>query len=116
VRGGRDRGAEALAALRGHGLLAAAARGRTEVFTLAHPALRETVRDFAIADRARAVVARRTLRRRLSTGDRLRLPELYAVFRHLGGTLTPEEKVAVRRGFAGGAGGGQGGARPPVVR
>jgi HEAT repeat protein len=101
ARRGRDSGAEALASLRAQGLLAAAARGRTEVFTLVHPALRETVRDFAIADRARAVVARRALRRRLATGERLRLPELVAVYRHLRGTLSPEERAAARRGLGG---------------
>jgi HEAT repeat protein len=94
---GRDRGPEVLAALRDRGLLQTSTRGRTEVFTLAHPALRERVREFAIADRARAVVARRALRRRIATGERLRVPELYGVFRHLRGTLTPPEQTAVRR-------------------
>jgi hypothetical protein len=62
--GSRDRGPEVLESLRARGLLQTSARGRTEVFTLAHPALREPVREFAIADRARAVVARRALHRR----------------------------------------------------
>jgi HEAT repeat protein len=99
VRGGRDRGAEALEALRARGLLAAHARGRTEVFELAHPALGPMVREFAIADEARAVLARRALRRRLATGERLRLPELYAVLRHLRATLASNERAAVRRGL-----------------
>jgi len=96
---GRDRGAEALAALRARGLLIASARGKAEVFALAHPALRERVREFAIVDHARAVVARRALGRRIATGERLRVPELGAVFRHLRGTLSPDEQTAVRRGL-----------------
>jgi HEAT repeat protein len=101
VQRGRDRGAEALEALRARGLVAAHTRARSEVFTLAHPALGPVVREFAIADRARAVLARRALRRRLATGERLRLPELYAVVRHLRSTLAPEERVAIRRGLGG---------------
>ena len=99
LRRGRDRGGEALAALRTRGLLATRTRARAELYQLAHPALRDTVREFAIADRARAVIARRVLRRRLATGERLRVPELYAVYRHLGGTLTAAEQSAVRRGL-----------------
>ena len=54
TRRGRNRGAETLAALQARGLLVAQTRGRKEVFALAHPALREIVQDFAIAERARA--------------------------------------------------------------
>src|SRR4029079_14383527 len=68
-----------------------------EVFTVAHPALRGAIRDFAIAEHARATIARRALTRRIATGDRLRVPELVAVHRHPRGTLTPPERVAVRR-------------------
>jgi hypothetical protein len=103
TRRGRNRGAETLAALQSRGLLVANMRGRKEVFTLAHPALRETIRDFAIAQYARATIARRALTRRIATGDRLRVPELIAVQRHLRGTLTPQERVAVRRGLGGAA-------------
>ncbi|HEY7370701.1 MAG TPA: ATP-binding protein, partial [Polyangia bacterium] len=99
TRRGRNRGAEALATLQAHGLLVPQARGRREVFVLAHPALRETIEDFAITDRARATVARRALTRRIATGERLRLPELVAVERHLRGTLTPPERAVVRRGL-----------------
>ena len=89
TRRGRNRGAETLAALQSRGLLVAHTRGRKEVFALAHPALRETIEDFAITDRARATNARRALTRRIATGERLRVPELFAVQRHLRGTLTP---------------------------
>jgi HEAT repeat protein len=103
TRRGRNRGAETLAALQARGLLVANTRGRKEVFTLAHPALRETIRDFAIAQYARATIARRALTRRIATGDRLRFAELFGVQRHLRGTLTPQEKVAVRRSLGGAA-------------
>ena len=62
------RGAAVLAALEARGLLVARAAAKSEVFTLAHPALREVIEEFAIADRARATVARRMLRRRMATG------------------------------------------------
>jgi hypothetical protein len=83
--------------LQTRGLLVAQPQGRKEVFTVAHPALRGAIRDFAIAEHARATIARRALTRRIATGDRLRVPELVAVHRHLRGTLTPPERVAVRR-------------------
>jgi len=97
VRRGRNLGAETLTALQTRGLLVAQTQGRKEVFTVAHPALRGAIRDFAIAEHARATIARRALTRRIATGDRLRVPELVAVHRHLRGTLTPPERVAVRR-------------------
>ena len=103
TRRGRNRGAETLAALQARGLLVAHTRGRKEVFSLAHPALREIVQDFAIAQHARARLARRALTRRIATGERLRVPELIAVQRHLRGTLTPTERGAVRRGLGGAA-------------
>ena len=81
----------------------AQARGRREVFTLSHPALRPTIEEFAIAERARASLARRALSRRVATGGRLRLPELYAVQRHLRGTLTAPERTIVRRSLGGAA-------------
>src|SRR5499427_7971118 len=96
-RRGRNRGAETLGVLQARGLVVPHTRGRKEVFALAHPALREIVDDFAITDRARATVARRALTRRISTGERLRIPELVAVQRHLRGTLTATERVVVRR-------------------
>src|SRR3954468_12266552 len=99
TRRGRNRGAEALAVLQSRGLLVAQTRGRKEVFELAHPALRETIEDYAITDRARATNARRALTRRIATGERLRLPELVAIQRHLRGTLTPPERAVVRRGL-----------------
>ena len=103
TRRGRNRGAEALAVLQSRGLLVANTRGRKEVFELAHPALRETIEDFAITDRARATNARRALTRRIATGERLRIPELFAIQRHLRGTLSPSERAVVRRGLGGAA-------------
>ena len=101
TRRGRNRGAETLSALQSRGLLVAHMRGRKEVFALAHPALREIIEDFAITDRARATIARRALTRRIATGERLRVPELVAIHRHLRGTLTPPERAVVRRGLGG---------------
>ena len=101
IRRGRNRGAETLAALETHGLVVAQTRGRREVFTLSHAALRPTIEEFAIAERARATLARRALTRRMATGGRLRLPELYAVHRHLRGTLTTAERTVVRRSLGG---------------
>ncbi len=98
---GAPRGPAVLAALEARGLLVARAAARAEVFTLAHPALREVIEEFAIADRARATVARRTLRRRIATGQRLRMREVYDVLRHLRGTLAPDERLAVRRSLGG---------------
>jgi HEAT repeat protein len=103
TRGGRDLGAEALAALRARGLVVAQARGRTEAFNLAHPALRDVVLELTMADRARAGFARRMLQRRRASGDRLRLAELYAIGRHLRGALGPDERSAVRRSLGGAA-------------
>ena len=103
TRRGRNRGADTLAALRSRGLLVAHTRGRKEVFELAHPSLREVIEDYAITDRARATIARRALTRRIATGERLRVPELYAVHRHLRGTLTAPERAAARRSLGGAA-------------
>jgi HEAT repeat protein len=93
----RDAAAAALVALKGRGLLRARTRGRREAFALAHPGLVPAVESFAIDDRARAAEARRSLRRRLTAGERLRLPELWAVHRHLGGALAPDEQVTFMR-------------------
>jgi hypothetical protein len=101
ARNGRDLGAEALAALRARGLLAAQARGRQEVFVLAHPALRDLVLESTMADRARAAGARRVLMRRRAAGERLRVGELYAISRNLRGALTDEERRAVFRSVGG---------------
>jgi HEAT repeat protein len=101
ARNGRDLGAEALAALRARGLLVAQARGRQEVFVLAHPALRDLVLESTMADRARAAGARRVLMRRRAAGERLRVGELYAISRNLRGALTAEERRAVYRSVGG---------------
>ena len=101
ARGGRDRGAETLAVLRARGLLTSQPRGRTEVYTLAHPALGELVDTVAMADRARAVTARRALRLRRSSGERLRALEIYNVYRHLPGQLADDERALVRRSLSG---------------
>ncbi len=101
ARNGRDLGAEALAALRTRGLLVAQARGRQEVFGLAHPALRDLVLESTMADRARAAGARRVLMRRRAASERLRVGELYAISRNLRGALTDEERRAVFRSVGG---------------
>ena len=101
ARNGRDLGAEALAALRARGLLVAQARGRQEVFVLAHPALRDLVLESTMADRARAAGARRVLMRRRAASERLRVGELYAISRNLRGALTNEERRAVFRSVGG---------------
>ncbi|HEY2728486.1 MAG TPA: HEAT repeat domain-containing protein [Polyangia bacterium] len=93
----REAAAEALAALKVRGVLRARARGRREAYALAHPGLAAVVESFAIEDRARAAAARRALRRRLTASDRLRLPELWAVHRHLGSALAPDEQVTFVR-------------------
>jgi len=101
ARNGRDLGAEALAALRARGVLVAQARGRQEVFVLAHPALRDLVLESTMADRARASGARRVLMRRRAAGERLRVGELYSISRNLRGALTTEERRAVFRSVGG---------------
>jgi HEAT repeat protein len=101
ARNGRDLGAEALSALRARGLLVAQARGRQEVFVLAHPALRDVVLESTMVDRARAAGARRVLMRRRAAGERLRVGELYAISRNLRGALTDEERRAVFRSIGG---------------
>ena len=93
----REAATDALAALKLRGVLRGRARGRREAFSLTHPGLRGVVESFAIEDRARAAEARRALRRRLTAGERLRLPELWAVHRHLGGALAPDEQVTFMR-------------------
>jgi HEAT repeat protein len=89
--------AEALAGLKTRGVLVSRPGDRREVYALAHPGLRPNVEAFAIEDRARAATARRTLRRRLTANERLRLPELWAVHRHLGGELAADERATFVR-------------------
>ena len=75
TRRGRNRGAEALAALQARGLLVAHTRGRKEVFALAHPALREI--DRGLRDRrsrARRPTRAGCSRAGIATGERLRVP------------------------------------------
>ncbi len=93
----REAAADALAALKGRGVLRGRTRGRREAYALAHPGLRGSVESFGIEDRARAAAARRALRRRLTAGERLRLPELWAVHRHLAGALAADEQVTFMR-------------------
>jgi HEAT repeat protein len=93
----KEEAADALSALKGRGVLRGRTRGRREAYALAHPGLRDAVESFGIEDRARAAAARRALRRRLTAGERLRLPELYAVHRHLAGSLAPDEQVTFMR-------------------
>jgi HEAT repeat protein len=93
----REAAVEALAALKTRGVLQARARGRREAYALAHAGLGPAVESFAIADRARSAEARRALRRRLTAGERLNLPELWAVHHHLGGQLAPDEQVTFVR-------------------
>ena len=71
-------GAEALAAAQGPRHRCGRPRPRGGVHRRP-PGLREVIEDFAMADRARAAAARRALRRRVGSGERLRLPELCAV-------------------------------------
>ena len=101
TRNGRDLGAEALSALRARGLLIAQARGRRELFVLAHPALGDLVRASTLADRARAEHAHRVLARRRAAGERLRVGELLAIGRNLRGALEPAERKAVLRSLGG---------------
>jgi HEAT repeat protein len=93
----REAAGLALAALKNRGVLVARARGRREAYALAHAGLGPAVESFAIEDRAQAAEARRALRRRLTAGERLRLPEIWAVHRHLGGQLAPDEQVTFVR-------------------
>jgi HEAT repeat protein len=93
----REAAENALAALKNRGLLEARAHGRREAYALAHAGLGPAVESFAIEDRAQAAEARRALRRRLTSGERLRLPEIWAVRRHLGGELAPDEQVTFVR-------------------
>ncbi|HET6283672.1 MAG TPA: HEAT repeat domain-containing protein, partial [Polyangia bacterium] len=88
---------EIVSKLKAAGILRSRPSPRGEVYALVHPALRGPIEDFSVAERARATVARRKLRRRLNMGDRLRLPELVAVRRHLGAALTNDEQGAVVR-------------------
>ncbi|HVZ71993.1 MAG TPA: HEAT repeat domain-containing protein [Polyangia bacterium] len=93
----REAVSDALAALKGRGVLRGRTRGRREAYALAHAGLRGAVESFGIEDRARATAARRALRRRLTAGERLRLRELWAVHRHLAGALAPDEQVTFMR-------------------
>ena len=64
---------------------------------LAHPALERHVAECALEDRAKAAAARRSLRRRVTSGQRLSLPELIAVKRHLSTGLSSDERLVVTR-------------------
>src|SRR6185312_16064722 len=83
------------------GLLSVQARGRQELYVLAHPAIADLVLTATMADRARADQARRTLMRRRAAGERLRVGELFAISRNLRGALTDDERQAVFRSVGG---------------
>jgi conflict system STAND superfamily ATPase/HEAT repeat protein len=91
---------ETLTALRARGVLVSEARGRSEIYRLAHPALRDLVLELTTAERGRASFARRTLARRRAAGEPIRARELLAIRRGLAGMLAAEEQTAVRRGVA----------------
>jgi hypothetical protein len=91
--------ADALGLMKARGVLRSRTSARGEVYALVHPALARPIERFAIEDRARAAAARRALRRRVTVGQRLSLAELFAVKRHLGAALLPEEQSAVTRGL-----------------
>lgn len=86
-----------LGSLRAQGLLHTRASANGERWTLAHPGLERHVAECALEDRAKAAAARRSLRRRVTSGQRLSLPELIAVKRHLSTGLSSDERLVVAR-------------------
>jgi HEAT repeat protein len=86
-----------LNALRLRGLVFARVTTGGERWSLLHPGLAPQVAEVTLEDRATSAAARRALRRRVTLGQRLNLSELYAVKRHLGSALAPEEQSAVAR-------------------
>jgi len=87
----------ALGSLRAQGLLRTRTSAGGELWALAHPGLERHVAECALEDRAKAAAARRSLRRRVTSGQRLSLPELVAVKRHLSAGLSSDERLVVAR-------------------
>jgi HEAT repeat protein len=87
----------ALGSLRAQGLLRVRPSDGGERWALAHPGLERHVAECALEDRAKAAAARRSLRRRVTSGQRLSIPELVAVKRHLSAGLSPDERLVVVR-------------------
>lgn len=70
---------------------------RADRFTFLHPALAERVSSYCALDRAKVARTRRRLRQRMLANQRLTAPELLAVWRHLGRSLSAEEQDTCKR-------------------
>jgi len=86
-----------LGSLRAQGLLRSRTEADGERWALAHPGLERHVAECALEDRANEAAARRSLRRRVTSGQRLSIPELVAVKRHLSAGLSSDERLVVAR-------------------
>jgi HEAT repeat protein/DNA-binding MarR family transcriptional regulator len=93
----RDVLVTALGRLKAEGILRARTADGGERWALSHPGLAPHVDELTLEDRASAAAARRHLRRRVTQGQRLSLPERYAVKRHLAAGLSAEEQSIVTR-------------------
>lgn len=70
---------------------------RADRFAFLHPALAERAAAYCALDRAKVDRIRRRLRQRVLAGQRLTVPELVSVWRHLGRALSVEEQNTCKR-------------------
>jgi DNA-binding MarR family transcriptional regulator len=70
---------------------------RADRFAFLHPALAERAAAYCALDRAKADRISRRLRQRMLAGQRLTIPELFSVWRHLGKSLSTEEQNTCKR-------------------
>jgi HEAT repeat protein len=87
----------ALSAFLARGVIGKKELARGEAYDLLHPGLGERAAEYAAVDRARARSTRHLLRRRVLAGERLTFGELVSVRQNLGGALSSEEQLVVRR-------------------
>ncbi len=86
---------QALGPLTTLGVLRKIPSGSVDRYALAHPCLAARIEEFAATEVGAAHDIRRVLRRRILSGQRLSLPEIRRVRRHLGGDLAPDEAATL---------------------
>ena len=70
---------------------------RADRFAFLHPALAERAGSYCALDRAKIDRIRRRLRQRMLAAQRLTVPELFSVWRHLGKSLSTDEQNTCKR-------------------
>jgi HEAT repeat protein len=88
---------QALASLTTLGALRKISSGSVDRYALAHPCLASRIEEFAATEVGAAHDIRRSLRRRILSGQRLSLPEIRRVRRYLGGDLASDEAAILKK-------------------